>query len=243
MSRVWINAVIEADRLTPKRLPDGRLKYRVDARWVIVDANGESQVFNSSFEATADRKLGRDESLPVRVAADLAPGPYRYSLLLKDARLGEGRSRPSGNYRKVNLAVRELGAGVPALSDVAVAADSGGTWSPGGGVRLRPSPAHLTGPDGVGYVYFEVYNLTPGGQYTTRIRLEPDDEDAGDAFELSYPGDGTTDVSRTARRLLRLDLSDTDPGRYVMQVTVTDEATGASTLPYYTPVTLNRAPR
>ena len=64
------------------------------------------------------------------------------------------------------MLVRELASGAPALSDVAVAADSGGVWTPGAGIRLRPSPAHLTGADGVGYVYFEVYNLTPGGQYT-----------------------------------------------------------------------------
>ena len=43
-----------------------------------------------------------------------------------------------------------------------------------------------------------------------------------------------------SRRLLRVDLRDTEPGRYVMQVTVTDEATGNATLPYYTPVTVNR---
>lgn len=240
LNRVWINAVVEADKLTPVETSDGRFRYRVNARWVVVDAAGESQTFNSSFEATTPRRLGRDDSLPVRMAADLAPGQYRYALLLRDARLKPGEPQPSGNYRQVDLIVRELGAGAPALSDVAVAADSGGAWSPGGGVRLRPSPAHLTGSDGVGYVYFEVYNLTPGGQYTTRIRLEPEDGEDGDSFELSFPGDGATDVSRMSRRLLRVDLRDTEPGRYVMQVTVTDEASGNSTLPYYTPVTVNR---
>jgi hypothetical protein len=239
-NRVWINAVIEAEKLTAVALPGGEFRYRVDARWVIVDANGESQIRNSSFEAVTPRILGRDESLPVRLAADLFPGQYRYSLLLRDTRLAPGQEQLSGNYRRVNMTVRELGAGAPALSDVAVAADSGGVWSPGGGIRLRPSPAHLTGADGVGYVYFEVYNLTPGGQYTTQIRLEPEDGDADDAFELSFPGDGATDTSRMARRLLRVDLRDTEPGSYVMQVSVTDEATGASTLPYYTSVTVNR---
>jgi hypothetical protein len=240
MNRVWINAVIEADRLTPTETPDGQFRYRVDTRWVIVDAAGESQIFNSSVEATTPRILGRDDSLPVRLAADLPPGQYRYSLILRDARLAPGSVQPSGNYRQVEMIVRELAAGAPALSDVAVAADSGGVWSPGGGIRLQPSPAHLTGPDGVGYVYFEVYNLTPGGQYTTQIRLEPEDNDSGEAFELSFPGDGATEVSRMSRRLLRVDLRDTEPGRYVMQVTITDEATGNATLPYYTPVMVNR---
>jgi hypothetical protein len=157
--------------------------------------------------------------------------------------MAPGRDQLSGNYRRVDLIVRELSAGAPALSDVAVAADSGGVWSPGAGIHLRPNPAHLTGGDGVGYIYFEVYNLTPGGEYTTHIRLEPDEDDAGDAFELSFPGAGSTGVSRMSRRMLRVDLRDTDPGRYMMQVTVTDSETGASTLPYYTPVTVNRAVR
>ena len=241
MNRVWINAVVEADRLTPTETPDGRFQYRVEARWVLVDEVGESVTYNSAFEATVPRRLGRDESLPVRLAADLPPGQYRYALLVRDAHISAGQRLRSGNYRRVHMSVRELSAGAPALSDVAVAADSGGTWSPGGGIRLRPSPAHLTGADGVAFVYYEVYNLTPGGRYTTRVRLEPEDEDAGDAFDLSFPSDGTTDVSRMSRRLLRLDLRDTDPGRYTMEVTITDEETGASTLPYYTPVTVNRS--
>jgi len=240
-SRVWINAVIEADRLNPVALPGGQFRYRVDARWVIVDAAGESQIRKGSFEAVTPRQLGRDESLPIRIAADLAPGQYRYTLLLKDARLASGQDLPEGNYRRVALTVRELSAGAPALSDVAVAADSGGTWTPGGGIHLRPTPAHLTGPDGIGWIYFEVYNLTPGGQYTTRVRLEPDEGQEGEPFELSFPGDGITDSSRMSQRLLRLGLTDTEPGRYVMQVTVTDEGSGASTLPHYTPVVLNRA--
>jgi len=240
-NRVWINAVIEAERLTPTETLDGQFRYRVDARWVLVDEIGEARTHNSSFEAITPARLGHDESLPVRLAADLPPGQYRYVFLVRDTQIPSGQDVRSGNYHRVDLTVRELSAGAPALSDVAVAADSGGVWSPGGGIRLRPSPSHLTGADGVAFVYFEVYNLTPGGQYTTHIRLEPEDDDDGDVFELSFPGDGATDVSRMSRRLLRVDLRDTEPGHYMMQVTVTDGATGASTLPYYTPITVNLA--
>ncbi len=241
-NRVWLNSVVEGERLTPARTADGQYRYRVDARWIVVDGVGEVQVFNTSSEATTPRQLGRDESLPVRMAADLPTGQYRYSFIVRDARIPAGQEKRSGNYRRVDLTVRELGAGAPALSDVVVAADSGGTWSPGSGIRLRPSPSHLTGADGVAWVYFEVYNLTAGGEYTTSIRLEPEDGGKEAVFELSFPSDGATDLSRTSRRLLRVDLGDTEPGRYVMQVIVTDSATGASTLPYYTPVTVNRTP-
>jgi hypothetical protein len=241
LNRVWINAVVEAEKLTPTETIDGQFWYRVEARWVLVDEDGESVTYNSAFETTVPRRLGRDESLPVRLAADLSPGQFRYSLLVRDTQTPAGQRLRSGNYRRADLSVRQLSAGAPALSDVAVAPDSGGAWSPDGEIRLRPSPAHLTGADGVAFVYYEVYNLTPGGRYTTRLRLEPKDDDAGDPFELSFPSDGTTGLGRMSRRLLRLDLRDTDPGVYVMKVTITDEETGASTLPYYTPITVNRS--
>ena len=96
MNRVWINAVIEADRLIPTETPDGQYRYRVEARWVLVDAAGESQIVNSTVEATTPRILGRDESLPVRLAADLRPGEYRYALMLRDSQLAPGSARPFG---------------------------------------------------------------------------------------------------------------------------------------------------
>jgi GWxTD domain-containing protein len=237
LSRVWLNSVIEAERLRPEETADGQFTYRVDAHWVLVNESGDLQSQSSTFEATTSRRLGRDESLPVRIAADLYPGPYRYTLLVRDSRATSGENLRSGNYRRADLTVRELSAGAPALSDIAVAADSGGSWSPGGGVRLRPSPAHVTGADGVAFIYFEVYNLTPGGQYTTNVRLSPEDGD--DPFELSFPSDGATDANRMSRRLLRLDLTDTDPGQYEMEVTITDEQTGASTLPFHAGITVN----
>ena len=235
-TRVWLNGVVEADNLTPTA--DGDVfRYRVDVRWVILDERGEQRQVGSSFEASTPRRLGEDESLPVRVAAELPPGRYRYTAAVSDAAPGEGASRRAGNYRRSDLLVRDVDIGPPTLSDVAVAADSGGTWSPGGGVNLRASPAHLTGPDGVAFIYFEVYNLTRGSGYVTRVRLEPEAD--GDAFDLSFPGDVAGDASVT-RRLLRLDLSDTEPGSYRMIVTVRDEASGTSTLPYRTGITVDR---
>ena len=240
VNRVWLNGVVEAERLTPTTNPDGSLTYRVEARWVLVDERGEFQELNAAFEATTGRTLGRDQSLPVVMAADLPGGTYRYSLMVRDAGQAAGRAVRSGNYRRADLTVRELSAGAPALSDIAVAPDSGGAWSPGGGVHLRPSPAHLTGADGVAFIYYEVYNLTPGGTYTTHVRLTPESGDAAGAFELSFPSDGSTDVTRMDRRTLRLDLEDSPPGLYEMVVTVTDESTGSSTLPYHTSVMVNR---
>jgi hypothetical protein len=240
-NRVWLNAVIEAEHLTPAVLPGGQLRYRVDARWALVDERGELRRLSSSFETITERPLGKDESLPVRIAADLPPGTYRYTVVVRDfSPPPSGAKRRSGNYRHADLTVRDLEIRAPALSDIAVAADSGGTWSPGGGARLRASPAHATGPDGVAFAYYEAYNLTPGGAYVTRVQLEPEGE--GNTFDLSFPGD-TPAGTGTTKRLLRLDLADTDPGLYRMTVTVLDEESGQTTLPFGTRISVSRGRR
>lgn len=239
-SRVWVNALLEGDKLTAK--PDGdAFVYQVDARLALVSEDGEYQHFDASFSATTPRRLQRDESLPVRIPFDLPSGEYRYTLAVRDALAAPGEER-SGNYRKDSLVVRDLTGRLPVLSDVAVAADSAGSWKPltptGPDLGFSPSPAHLTGSDGVAFVYFEAYNLTPGGRYTTRIRFEPEGQ-SGRAFDLEFGGEVPREGAPRTRRTLRLDLTDSEPGAYEMTVTVTDEDTGRSTLPQATSIAVS----
>ena len=176
-NRVWINALLEGDKLTP-RLEGSAFRYQVDARLALIDEAGELQQVDASFATATPARLGRDQSLPVRIPVDLKPGDYRYTLVVRDALAAPGAPR-SGNYDRGELIVRDLSGRLPVLSDVAVAADSGGSWSPltprGPDLGLVPTPAHMTGPDGLAYVYFEAYNLTPGGRYETRVRFEPEE--------------------------------------------------------------------
>jgi hypothetical protein len=238
LSRVWLNGVIEAENLTPTIQTDGSYLYRVDARWVLLDESGAFHRFTSTVQTASPRLLGADESIPVRLAAELPPGVYRYNVLVQSAMAAPREKKRAGNYKRAELTVRDFEIGAPVLSDIAVAADSGGSWSPGAGVKLRASPAHFTGPDGAAFVYFEAYNLTPGGTYVTRVRLEPEED--GEAFDLSFPGDVPGNGSVT-RRMLRLDLDQTDPGRYRMEVTVLDEGSGNTTLPFNTRITVHRS--
>jgi hypothetical protein len=135
--------------------------------------------------------------------------------------------------------VRRFDLAVPELSDVAVAADSGGDWSPDGVRRpeigIQPNPAHTTGPGGAAWVYFESYGLTPGATYTTRVEVRPVDGEGG-AFDLSFPGDVPPEAGSRLRRTLRLDLDDAEPGRYRLTFTVRDDKTGRTTLPYETEI-------
>ncbi|MDT8436016.1 MAG: hypothetical protein RRA92_04605 [Gemmatimonadota bacterium] len=247
ITRVWMNALVEAANLEPETLPDGTYRYRLEARWALADPSGAFERYGSAFEARTPRRLGPDESLPVRLGVDLPVGRYRSTFVVREAAGGGtaddgvggdevGVRGPKGNYRVSDLTVRRFDLAVPELSDVAVAPDSGGTWSPGGDaadvtVGLRPSPVHVTGAGGAAFVYFETYGITPGAEYTTRIRLRPLEGD-GPTYDLSFPGEAPPEPAPRLRRLLRVDLADARPGAYRMSVTVTDGATGESTLPY-----------
>jgi hypothetical protein len=239
-SRVWINALIEADKLTA--VPDGpAFRYRVEARLGLVDNQGEYSRYDRSFEARVPRRLGRDESLPVRLAIDVVSGDYEYTLLIRDALATPGDSR-SGNYFSNDLTVRDLGGSLPVTSDVAVAADSGGSWKPlspaGSNIGLSPGPAHRTGSDRVAFVYFEAYNLTPGGKYETQVRFTPEGEE-GAAFDLTFGGEVPFEGQPRTSRILKVDLEGTAPGTYRMSVIVTDDETGRSTLPHATSIVVS----
>ncbi|MEE8486585.1 MAG: hypothetical protein V3S56_00355, partial [Gemmatimonadota bacterium] len=242
-TRVWFNALIEANRLTP-RVENGEFTYRVDAWLALVDERGEFSRHQRSFEAQVPQRLIEDESLPVRIAVDVSSGRYEYTLLIRDALDEPGASR-SGNYFRGETLVRDLSGGLPVMSDVAVAADSGGTWRPlspvGPDIGIRPGPAHRTGPDGIAYVYFEAYNLTPGGRYETRVRFSLQDGD-GEMFDLTFGGEVPFEGAPRTQRILRLELDDTKLGMYDMSVMVTDGETGQSTLPTTTVIAVSRGP-
>jgi GWxTD domain-containing protein len=245
-SRVWLNGVVEGANLTPSAEPGGGYRYHVDARWVLVDEFGALRRVQSSFEAVAAQKLGRDQSIPIRLAIDLPPGEYRYTFVARDGFDGSVGEMPSGNFDRGQILVRRFAVAIPDLSDVAVASDSGGSWRPAGiggdVVGIRPSPAHLTGPDGVAFVYFETYGLEPGTRYTTTVRLEPVEDD-GEPFDLSFPGEAPMQPSPRVGRMLRLDLSDSEPGQYRMSLSVEDESSGERTLPFETEIVVRRPSR
>jgi len=171
------------------------------------------------------------------VPIDLPPAEYRYTLLVKDAKRRPGAEAPVGNFYRSALTVALFDGNVPQLSDVAIAPDSTGDWTVGGGVYLRPSPLHNTGADGIAHVYYEVYGLEPGGEYLTTVQLEPE---RGDPFTLEYAGDAPANPDAALSGYIRLDLSESPAGDYTMHISVRDEATGISTLPHSTHLVVDR---
>jgi hypothetical protein len=175
----------------------------------------------------------RGSDLVTRLPFSLPPGDYTTRVIV---RAGEARSvtdldakPPSGGYLQTDLTVRNFRGALPRLSDIAVSPDSGGNWAQTALVSLSPSPAHITNDAGSIWVYFEAYNLTPGGRYSAVFHLEPGDD--GDPFDLEFSG-----VARSGGRVVtpsgfRLDLANSPPGMYVLTLTIRDVATGRITLP------------
>jgi hypothetical protein len=239
MTRVWLNAIVGASSLTPVER-DGRDAYRLEAAWTLLDETGATyRYLPASLVLPVDAALEDETGISLRMSTDLLPGVYRWMLAVSDGNWTPGRSgeKARGGYASGELVVRDLGSDLPVLSDIAVSADSAGSWSPAAGVNLNPTPTRVTGEDGVAFIYYEAYNLTPGGQYETRVVLTPEGE--GQSFDLSYPGTARRGATIVTRGYLRIDLSKSPPDRYEMSVTVRDLTNGYVTLPVRTDILVN----
>jgi len=229
-TRIWANVELPSEAL--RKAAADRESTTLD---VVVSLLDESGRHLRSTPATFELRVPPDGSpqrvLGVRVPVEVSPGRYETLVLVRMSGEDDDR-RPHGNFARDSLVVRDFGGTIPLLSDVAVSADSGGAWQPRPGISLRPSPAHSSGPDGLAWIYLEAYNLTPGGEFIARVRLDRGAVGGGEspAFQQEYRGTAARGARIVTPMILRLDLGETEPGAYALRVTVTDAATGARTL-------------
>lgn len=236
-TRVWLLAAVSGEDLDRIRESGQQANPQVIVS-LLNDDTGELHRFVAEMEPRAS---GAD--VVVRMPIEIEPGPYSGMVVV---RVGDPRAptemeapAPSGSYIEVPLSVRDFSGVLPRLSDIAVSSDSGGSWSQVDQVALSPSPAHVTNQDGRMWVYFEAYNLTPGGAYSATVHLDPEGD--GAAFDLEFSGTARPEGRIVTRSGLRLDLSDSPPGRYTLSLTLRDLATGRTTLPAQTWIEI-RAP-
>jgi len=196
-------------------------------------------VDSSLTEVRPNRALADDDAVVARIPVTVGPGSYPFTLVLRD---GNDPERDSGNWTRGSVAGM-LPSDLPEVSDLAVAADSGGIWTRDGVTFLAVSPSHITTPDGWLHLYFEVYGLRDGAPYDVEIRVVPE----GDAEriwaitpgDLAYRASFASEMpgaSGIGPHHLRMDLSDTPAGAYVLGVRVTDMDSGLQSLPATTPV-------
>ena len=234
-TRVWVNVEVPASDLRGV-LEQGGAR-RLEAVLALLSEDEEDLlILPAEFDFDeADAAAGG--VLGLRVPAELPPGTYRTLFRLRI--LSAAGRPPPGNYVADSLVVRDFAGTLPLLSDVAVAPDSGGAWQPRPGLSMRPSPSHRSGPEGIAWIYLEAYNLTPGGEFMARVRLRARGEPAP-TFEQEYSGTAVPGARIVTPIVLRLDLADTPPGDYALEVGVTDLATGVQTLDSKTTLTVSR---
>jgi hypothetical protein len=228
-TRVWLNAVVQAAPLRGVPAEEGGVRYAVHATISLAGEHGDLYQREAMFSLRAAEELGDGAGIPARLAVETPPGQYVATVVLRDAN-DEGE-RPIGNWETRDLTVRSYAPGVPLLSDVAVAPDSGGATQLAPDVALPISPVHETDASRRAWVYFEAYGLSPRSDYQVEVRLEPKDD--GEPFTLSYRGSPPATSQAAMRRLLRLELDDSPPGEYTLRLMVTDGA-GRESLPLET---------
>lgn len=227
-TRVWLNGVVQGEPLAGDSIAGG-FSYAIHATFSLVGEDGELRQREAAFTLRSPAELGEGAGVPIRLSIDVPPGAYDHTLVVRD--LKDERERPVGNWRSDSLRVRNFAGNVVQLSDVAFAPDSGGAAILAPDVALPITPVHRTDPSGRAWLYFEAYGLSTDGDYQVEIRMVPEDD--GDPFTLSYRGGAPASSGKAVRRLLRLELADSPPGRYTAIITVTDAADQRS-LPHET---------
>ena len=239
---VWLLAAARAGDLERSAANVRSSVYRVQLSATL--QRGTAVTADSSLtEVRPDRSLDDDDAVVARLPVSIGPGSYPFTLILRD---GNDAERASGNWTRGSV-TGLVPSNLPEISDLAVAADSGGTWTRDGVTFLAVSPLHVTKPDGELHLYFEVYGLPGGAQYEVEIRAVPSPDAqriwAVQAGVLTYRASFSSEMpgsSGISPHHLRLDLSDTPDGAYALGVRVTDLDSGLQSLPVTTPVTRTR---
>jgi hypothetical protein len=175
-SEVWFLAATRVGDLTaavagdPLRGPAGSVSYAVEADLALLAPAG-MWLLRAFNQPVVENPLRADDGVPVRFRVVLEPETYPFTLALRD---GGSERGGLGNWALDTVTVSPRQAGLPTVSDIAVATDSGGTWSRDGATFLRIGPTHVVSSAGDAHIYFEVYGIRPGTGYDVEVRVVAD---------------------------------------------------------------------
>ncbi|MCL7965708.1 MAG: hypothetical protein M8857_01230 [marine benthic group bacterium] len=232
---LWTAVSVHAGRV--RGVFEGGWKYELELRTIIYRdgeeiARDESRVRHLLNALIPPRTT---DGFPIQTRVRVLPGEYRYRIEVRDLNWEGDRAL---NVQEGEVVVPPFDRTGPFVSSVAVAADSGGAWSPSPGVELKLNAAKMVQTDARPFVYFEVYGLTPGETHRGEVRLVSNWAPMGKGetftgvrqpFQLQYRGTTPDEPERPVRSVLRLEMKDTRPGPYKVLVRFTDAATGEKT--------------
>ncbi|MEE9207436.1 MAG: hypothetical protein V3U67_03520 [Gemmatimonadota bacterium] len=239
-TEAWILGSARSGDLTARGVEGGGVRYGVEATLAMMTPEGYQRKTVRN-EPLVSNPLAADDAIPVRLSWILGPGRYPYSLAVRDQQFGRGGV---GNWAQDTLVIADPVPGLPEVSDIAVAADSGGTWTRDGETWLRVLPNHVVGLDGSLFTYFEVYGFPAGQEYDVEIRVVADQSETPLflalapelTFALNFRAQMPVRRDTPGRHSLRLDLDRTPPGSYLLAVRVANRVTGRTSLPRVTPI-------
>jgi len=236
--QVWTLASVRAGDLRPEPDENGVPTLVAGGRFSILDGTNV-EIHELPRRHIPEASVRDDDGILFASVFTAPPGRLPLTVVIED-----GNRTTAGNYLLDTLNVPAIG-GLPMVSDIAVARETGGSWTRDGMNFLNVVPSHVTNGDGSIYTYFEVYQVRPGTRYQVEIRmapveltdeilrLDPDELD----FRLQFTAQMSGDIGRHP---LRLDLGDAPPGEYSLAVRVQDVVTGAYSLPSITDVFIPR---
>jgi len=230
---LWAAVSVHAGRV--RGVFEGGWKYELEMRFTLMKDGVEVAREQSRVKHVLSALIPprTSDGFPLQTRVRVPPGRYDFRIEVRDLNWEGDRSL---NIQEGEVVVPHFDPSRPFISSVAVAADSGGSWSPAVGVELKLNAARMVQTDARPFVYFEVYGLTPGGTFRGDVRLVSTwkSEGTGETFEgvrqpfqLQFRGTAPDDPDRPVRSVLRLEMKDTRPGPYEVQVRFTDVETGA----------------
>jgi len=231
---LWTAVSVQADRIRP--VFEKGWKYSLSMTvelWQDETLAFTRETLTSlTLAAPLSPEMTAESGFPIQTRLEVPPGEYRYRIRVADESWDGDRGVNEASGR---LVVPAPVLTQPFVSSIAVAADSGGTWKPAPDLALKLNAAKIVYDDARPFVYFEAYGLTPGGDYRGEVRLVSrrvtrgaDDVFGGayQPFQLQYRGSVSPDPREPVRKVIRLDLGQTRPGPYEVQVRVRDLVTG-----------------
>jgi len=239
--QIWAVVGVRAGDLTSAPDTDGVPTLVAGGRFSVLSGS-RVEVHELAPRTIAEASIPDDAGIHFRTVFRARPGPLPLTVVIED-----GHRPNAGNYLLDTLNVPAIG-GLPMVSDIAIARETGGGWSRDGETFLQITPAHVTNDDGSIHAYFEVYQVRPDTEYEVEIRMAPVEltgeilrlDPAELDFRLQFTAEMTDEIGR---HHVRLDLGNAAPGEYSVAVRVQDADTRAYSLPAVTDVFVPRAGR
>jgi GWxTD domain-containing protein len=219
---------VSATRLHPVAAAEGAVTYPLTLHLLVTDSATGMQVavLDTVRVFHSAQRLGSGAFLTEQLVARVPAGRYRWAFVIEEQHASAG----DAVTRQV-VDVPAMASGFT-VSDVVMGREGSGlVWRHSGGdVPLNPLMRFPR--DGEATLYYELYGLAQGTSVATRVRVIPAGGRSmlrrlfggGGGADLAYST--VTDAAGRSTVRQRIALKGLSPGRYTLQLELTDEASG-----------------